>query len=100
MGESGSGKSTLGRLVLRLIEPTSGSIHFEGKDLLAANHRRMRQLRRDMTDHRVRLIAMTGYGQASDRANALKAGFDAHIVKPASADKIFRALYGTTPEEA
>jgi signal transduction histidine kinase len=59
-----------------------------------------RQLRRDMTDHRVRLIAMTGYGQASDRANALKAGFDAHIVKPASADKIFRALYGTTPEEA
>jgi CheY-like chemotaxis protein len=57
-----------------------------------------RRLRRDMKDHRVRLIAMTGYGQASDRANALKAGFDAHIVKPASADKIMRALYGTTPE--
>jgi len=59
-----------------------------------------RRLRRDETDHRVRLIAMTGYGQASDRANALKAGFDAHIVKPASADKILRALYGTTSEEA
>ena len=53
-----------------------------------------RQLRKLMTEHRVRLIAMTGYGQAADRANALQAGFDAHIVKPASADKIMRALYG------
>ena len=53
-----------------------------------------RTLRRDMT-HRVRLIAMTGYGQATDRATALQAGFDAHIVKPASADKIMRALFGS-----
>ena len=56
-----------------------------------------RTLRRDMT-HRVRLIAMTGYGQASDRAAALQAGFDAHIVKPASADKIMRALFGQSEE--
>ena len=42
----------------------------------------------------VRLIAMTGYGQAADRAAAFDAGFDAHIVKPASADKILGALYG------
>jgi len=56
-----------------------------------------RALRRDMT-HRVRLIAMTGYGQAADRATALQAGFDAHIVKPASADKIMRALYGKSEE--
>jgi oligopeptide transport system ATP-binding protein len=48
VGESGSGKSTLGRLVLRLIEPTSGSIQFDGRDLLSASHSELRRLRRHM----------------------------------------------------
>ena len=48
VGESGSGKSTLGRLVLRLIEPTSGQVFFEGKNLTSAGRRELRRLRRDM----------------------------------------------------
>ncbi len=48
VGESGSGKSTLGRLILRLIEPTAGSINFQGRDLLTASSSEMRRLRRDL----------------------------------------------------
>jgi ABC-type oligopeptide transport system ATPase subunit len=48
VGESGSGKSTLGRLILRLTEPTSGGISFEGRELLAVGPGEMRRFRRDL----------------------------------------------------
>jgi oligopeptide/dipeptide ABC transporter ATP-binding protein len=46
VGESGCGKSTVGRLVLRLLEATSGTVWFEGQDLMALPPERMRQARR------------------------------------------------------
>ena len=48
VGESGCGKTTLGRMILRLVEPTSGAINFNGHDVLAAGHAQLRRLRRDM----------------------------------------------------
>jgi glycine betaine/proline transport system ATP-binding protein len=47
MGLSGSGKSTLVRCLTRLIEPTAGEVVFEGEDILAADRKRLRTLRRD-----------------------------------------------------
>ena len=48
VGESGSGKTTVGRCILRLIEPTSGSIQFEGAELTELGATDMRRKRRDM----------------------------------------------------
>ncbi|MFZ9393693.1 MAG: ABC transporter ATP-binding protein [Ilumatobacteraceae bacterium] len=48
VGESGSGKSTIGRCVLRLIEPTSGTVRFEGRDLVGMRKEELRALRREM----------------------------------------------------
>src|SRR5438045_4859966 len=48
VGESGCGKTTLGRMLLRLIEPTSGSVYFNRRDVLGASGAELRRLRRDM----------------------------------------------------
>ncbi|MFN6119405.1 MAG: ABC transporter ATP-binding protein [Actinomycetes bacterium] len=48
VGESGSGKTTVGRCILRLIEPTAGSVVFDGKELVGMPVKQLRGLRRDM----------------------------------------------------
>jgi peptide/nickel transport system ATP-binding protein len=48
VGESGCGKSTAGRTILRLLDPTEGSIFFEGKDITRFKGEKLRQIRKDM----------------------------------------------------
>jgi len=48
VGESGCGKTTTGRMIMRLLDPSSGSIRFEGRELTDLSQRRMRPLRRDI----------------------------------------------------
>ena len=48
VGESGSGKTTTGRCLLRLIEPSSGTVRFRGENVLEFSKRRMRHARREM----------------------------------------------------
>src|SRR5215813_6058010 len=72
VGESGCGKSTLGRLILRLLEPTSGDVRFEGRSLLQLRSRELRAMRRAMQivfqdpygslDPRMRVASIVGEG--------------------------------------
>ena len=62
VGESGSGKTTLGRSVLRLTEPTAGTMKFDGNDLLALKGRELRAIRR-----RMQIIFQDPYSSLSPR---------------------------------
>lgn len=48
VGESGCGKSTMGRVILHLLEATSGEVYFQGKDILKYDRKQMKDLRKDM----------------------------------------------------
>jgi peptide/nickel transport system ATP-binding protein/oligopeptide transport system ATP-binding protein len=48
VGESGCGKTTVGRTMLRLVEPTSGAVAFDGKDILQLRGQALKEIRRDM----------------------------------------------------
>ena len=102
VGESGSGKSTIGRSVLKLIEPTAGSVEFQGNDLAALSPRAMRPYRR-----RLQIIFQDPYASLNPRrrvGDTLDEAMATHGLHPGPARRAriaeLLSLVGLAPEHA
>lgn len=86
VGESGCGKTTLGRALLRLVEPTAGSVHFDGGDFLALKGKALRAARRH-----IQIVFQDPYASLNPRltvGSTVKEGLLVHrIAEGAAADK-------------
>jgi oligopeptide/dipeptide ABC transporter ATP-binding protein len=102
VGESGCGKSTTGRVILRLLEPTAGSVQFDGNDVFALDAAHMRKLRRKM-----QIIFQDPFSSLNPRMTIgaiVREGLTIHrIAEGAAADARVRELLdevGLRPEYA
>jgi peptide/nickel transport system ATP-binding protein/oligopeptide transport system ATP-binding protein len=100
VGESGSGKSTIGRCVLRLLEPTSGSIKFKGQELTELNRGGMRELRGEM-----QIVFQDPYASLDPRmtiGSAIEEPLKIHKVAGSHRDRVAELLelVGLAPDHA
>jgi oligopeptide/dipeptide ABC transporter ATP-binding protein len=96
VGESGCGKSTTARAVLRLIEPTSGSVRFAGEELIDAPAERLRTLRREM-----QIVFQDPYASLNPRLTVrsiLSEPFKIHRLDAGSRVEELLELVGLAPE--
>lgn len=94
VGESGCGKSTLGKMVIRLLEPTSGKIFLDGKEITGLDHQRMMSVRR-----RMQIIFQDPYSSLNPRLTVrslLKEAIAFHgITPPAQMESYIDELIAT-----
>jgi peptide/nickel transport system ATP-binding protein/oligopeptide transport system ATP-binding protein len=100
VGESGSGKSTVGRCVLRLLEPTSGSVKYNGTELTTLDRNAMRELRRE-----IQMVFQDPYSSLDPRMTvgaAIAEPFSIHKMKGNQKDRVAELLelVGLAPDHA
>jgi peptide/nickel transport system ATP-binding protein/oligopeptide transport system ATP-binding protein len=100
VGESGSGKSTLGRCILRLIEPTSGSVRYKGQELTELGRRDLRELRKEM-----QIVFQDPYASLDPRmtvGSAIEEALNIHKVEGNRRDRVadLLDLVGLAPDHA